>query len=99
MKKGVDFTLARGQTNGEEGDLGVDDADREEEEADLGVEHVDRDVEEADLRHGVLGAARAGTPLRTSGPERKKPVDPHSRHALALTAGFSRGRWKSKQEE
>jgi hypothetical protein len=85
MKKGVDFTLPLGQTN--------------EEEADLGVEDADRDEEEADLRHGVRAAAGAGTPPRTSGPERKKPLGRHSRHAPALTAGFSQARWKRKQEE
>jgi hypothetical protein len=69
MRKGVDFTLPRGQTNEEETDLGVEDADREEEEADLGVEDTDRDEEEADLRLGVPAAAGAGTPPRTSGPE------------------------------
>jgi hypothetical protein len=36
MKKGVDFTLARGRTNGEEADL-------EEEDADLKVEDADVD--------------------------------------------------------
>jgi hypothetical protein len=99
MKKGVDFTLPRGQTNEEKADLGVEDVDREEEEADLGVEDTDRDEEEADLRHGVPAAAGAGTPPRTSGLERKKPLGRHSRHAPALTAGFSRARWKRKQEE
>jgi hypothetical protein len=93
MRKGVDFTLPRGQTNEEEADLGVADADREEEEAELGVEDTDRDEEEADLRHGVPAAAGAGTPPRTSGPEQGR------RHAPALTAGFSRAGWKRKQEE
>jgi hypothetical protein len=89
MKKGVDFTLPWGQTNEEEADLGVEYADREEEEADLKVEDADRDEEEADLRHRVPAAAGAGTPPRTSGPERKKPLGRHSCQAPALTASFS----------
>jgi hypothetical protein len=93
MRKGIDFTLPRGQTNEEEANLGVADADREEEEAELGVEDTDRDEEEADLRHGVRAAAGAGTPPRTSGLEQGR------RHAPALTAGFSRAGWKRKQEE
>jgi hypothetical protein len=36
-KIGVNFILARGPNNGEEADLEVEDADREEDEADLGA--------------------------------------------------------------
>jgi hypothetical protein len=70
MKKGVDFTLPWGQTNKEEVDLGVEDADREEEEADLGVEDANRDEEEANLRHGVPAATGAEEALRSSQPPR-----------------------------
>ena len=61
-KIGVDFTLAWGPNNGEEADLEVEDADREEDKADAGGE------EEEHRCHGVPAAAEAGKRRRNSAP-------------------------------
>jgi hypothetical protein len=89
MKEGVDFTLARRRTNGEEADLEVEDIDQEEDKA-----YADGEEEE-DQRHRVSAAARAGTPPRTLGPERKPGRGHRHRHAPSSNERKnSSGEWK-----